>query len=72
MARKFGNGMDLDVHGSGLAMVMLTLGLLIVLYADAIWTVANDVFEVIGPLESAIFAIVFIGAALLVGARLSS
>jgi hypothetical protein len=64
--------MDLDVHGSGLAMVMLTLGLLIVLYADAIWTVANDVFEVIGPLESAIFAIVFIGAELLVGARLSS
>lgn len=61
--------MDLDFHGSGLAMLMLTLGLLVVLYADAIWNVANDIFVAGGPLGSGIFAIVLIGIVLLIRAR---
>ena len=61
--------MDFDVHGSGLAMLMLTLGLLVVLYADLICNVVNDIFLVGGSLGSGIFAIVLIGIILLVGAR---
>lgn len=64
--------MDLDVHGSGLAMMMLTLGLLIVLYFDALWTVKDDIFGAIGLLETRIFVITLLGAALLTGARLRS
>lgn len=49
--------------------MMLTLGLLVVLYADLICNVVNDIFLVGGSLGSGIFAIVLIGIILLVGAR---
>lgn len=64
--------MDPDVHGPGLAMLMLTLGLLVVLYADAIWNVVNDIFVAGSSLGPGIFAIVLIGIILLVGARVYS
>lgn len=40
--------MDLDFHGSGLAVMMLALGFLGARYSDVLIAVANDVFRAVG------------------------
>lgn len=64
--------MDLDLHGSGLAMMILTLGILVVLYFDTIGTIGRNVSKTIGPLGRVLLVSTLMIAAFLVGARLHS
>ena len=62
--------MDLDLHGSALAMVMLTLGFLVVLYVDMVVSIGSGVFKSVGPIGSVALVSLLLAASVLVGVRL--
>jgi hypothetical protein len=64
--------MDFDLHGSGLAVVMLTLGILVVRYSDVLVKIGYEVFETIGLVGSISLVTVLMVAAVLVGSGLRS
>lgn len=62
--------MDLDLHGSVLAMVMLTLGFLVVLYVDMVVSIGNGVFKSVGPIGGVALVSLLLAGSVLVGVRL--